>query len=732
MSVHDAHALDARVARLELHIAQITDDLRAAQERIALLEAHASKPMAQPMAESANGNEDVKRSSNDRLPMDAMHIRVPLDSAKATGNPIATTTASAGTDTATAANSSLAALPADQLRSSDPGDGDGVGAPALVNAQPRPTLNHAEQPPASHEPPPPPAAANGRKRSLPESPTAAKRARPEHNGVSAAPPVNDVDAVDTVAVASEAAATLATATAKADTNSAPSPTPIKTESAAPPGTSNGNVAAPVHKVLDDDAAIFTEAVRLRDGIGCEVDKAQAVELLLRSAGRGHVGSMLALADLYCSGAVARPGTHRKHRTAALLWWDKALAKDPNNAVALCRKGEAMFQVNENTPAEMLQLAYELFDKAASLGSQDGSFLKGKWLVVMAPSHGDVQRAAQGKRLVDAAADAGLAKAYVFLGHCYEFPDNYKPAFFDAPKDKHAREVLIVSLYRKAASLGDPDGLNDIGSCYATGYGDIQMDFDKAVYYYERAIEAGSLVAYDNLGTHYETGMNGARADRIDFEKALHYYRAGAKRRCAKCSLNLGIAYEDGMGENQCVLKADLDRAEKYYRHAVSLAEDASDVATRTRASKDLAALYITRIKLAVHDSADAEQWAKRLRSMMTANVYEASMVDVHSAVRSAMLGRPRVLHHVLGEKNSEQIIERAREVIQMAREEVAAAAAAASGGSASGGSGRRLSSSSSLCAELSSGTRGALTHLLGEGWPENIVIEDGGRRRKRR
>jgi hypothetical protein len=160
----------------------------------------------------------------------------------------------------------------------------------------------------------------------------------------------------------------------------------------------------------------------------------------------------------------------------------------------------------------------------------------------------------------------------------------------------------------------------------------------------QAIAAGSLVAYDNLGTHYETGMSGAREDRIDLDRDLHYFRAGAKRRCAKCALNLGIAYEDGMGENECVLKADLDRAVKYYKHAVSLAEDSSVWPTRTRASKDPAALYITRIKLAVHDRANADQWTKRLQSMMTTGFYEASMVNVNSAVRSAVQGRPRMLH----------------------------------------------------------------------------------------
>jgi hypothetical protein len=45
-----------------------------------------------------------------------------------------------------------------------------------------------------------------------------------------------------------------------------------------------------------------------------------------------------------------------------------------------------------------------------------------------------------------------------------------------------------------------------------------MDFDKAVDYWVRARAAGTLVAWDNIRTHYETGMNGAREDGIDVDK----------------------------------------------------------------------------------------------------------------------------------------------------------------------------------------------------------------------
>jgi TPR repeat protein len=260
--------------------------------------------------------------------------------------------------------------------------------------------------------------------------------------------------------------------------------------------------APVQAPIDVDD-VFRRAERLRQGVSRDQDIHESVTLLQSSAGLSHVPSMLALAEIYYSGKVAKPGKLRHHKRAALMWWDLTLKSDPNNMTALCRKGEALFLAHDSTSSsELLQTSYDLFDKAASLGSLEGSFLKGRWLVFMAPSHRDVQRASQGKKLVEAAAAAGLPQAYVFLGHLSEFPLQYQPAVIDVPHDRVARERFIFSLYKKAADCGYADGLNDIASCYATGYGGVEKNFGTAAEYYSRAIEAGSLDAYDNLGTHY--------------------------------------------------------------------------------------------------------------------------------------------------------------------------------------------------------------------------------------
>lgn len=414
--------------------------------------------------------------------------------------------------------------------------------------------------------------------------------------------------------------------------------------------------------------LYEEAIKLRDGTGCEMNVVEAVSLLQEAAGRGHIESMLALATIYFEGQNAKRGTRHEHRRAALGWWDEVLSRDGNNVDALCRKGQALFQVDKSTPSDILEEAFHLFSKAASLGSLLGKYLKGSWLVMMAPSHGDAKLADEGKRLVEEAAEQGLSKAYVFLGHCYEFPENYKPAVFDKPANLTSRERLILSLYGKAAEMGDPDGLNDLGSCYATGYGGAESDFEKAADCYERAIVAGSRDAYDNLGTHYETGMNGLRPDCIDVQKALECYRLGAKRNCPKCARNLGIAYDDGMKgkDGKLQLERDLNRAEGYYKLAIALAVDANDSGTLRLATRDLVSVYITMYKLSSMEGAEAEKALKRLRSILKGQEFDLTMFDVDIAIKAAVRGNQKPLEDMLGDENSRAIASRAVELTQRA------------------------------------------------------------------
>lgn len=339
------------------------------------------------------------------------------------------------------------------------------------------------------------------------------------------------------------------------------------------------------------------------------------------------------------------------------------SSDPVVADAMCLKGELLLPYVyygknvAHVPRSVLQEAYTLFERAAS---PLGTFLKGRWLLSMEPLHKDASEAEIGRQCVKNAAEEGCARALVFLAHRYEYPELDRGVSFagDVPKGKVARENFILGLYLKAAELGDPDALNDVGTSYAEGYGQVVCDFDRAVDYYVRAINMGSLHAFDNLGTHYETGMGGRCPDRVDFEKALFYYRMGVESRCPKCAYNLGAAHEEGM---QAVLQKDLVLAERFYNLSILLADDCNDLQTAVKSLKDLTALLVTRIKMGNPDDAEVERMKGELVGLNKGEERAGRLwARIHKAIGQAVKGRTAGLTELLGDENARMIVDRVK------------------------------------------------------------------------
>lgn len=382
----------------------------------------------------------------------------------------------------------------------------------------------------------------------------------------------------------------------------------------------------------------------------------------------HPTPLFETARTALTGPVGRIGHRRLLRALAILLLDEIIARHPDHTDAMCLKGEALLphihygQNDSRAPRSVLQEAYDLFENAAKLGSNLGLFLKGRWLLSMQPLHKDAARAEVGSECVKKAAEANCSRALVFLAHRYEYPELDLTVSFsaDLPKSKSQRERFILSFYQRAAEMGDPDALNDIGTSYAEGYGSLECNFDKAVDYYVRAIDKGSLHAYDNLGTHYETGMGNRFPDRIDFEKALYYYREGARQRCPKCAYNLAAAHEEGMAG---ALPRNSRLAEKYYRHAIKLADDANDIITISKCFKDLIALYITRIKLNTPNS-DVCAWAKKqLLDLITDQAMtDRTVARVNRAISAPARSRGTAIAKLLGDINSKLIVQQIKEL----------------------------------------------------------------------
>lgn len=438
-----------------------------------------------------------------------------------------------------------------------------------------------------------------------------------------------------------------------------------------------SVAGDMKTVIDME--LFEQICR-----DASTDHTSAATVLAEHAAKaGDAGPYVEFAKLCFTGPVGHIGSRRALRVVGMTLLDKALFRFPNDARPMVAKGEALLpQIHSgksvyDTPYPVLTEAFNLFNKAASLGSMEGLFLKGRWLLTMSPAHRCPRKAAQGKADVIAAASHNLPRALVFLAQCYEFPGRFSKVAFvrDLPKGKMEREQYILRLYQKAANLGSCDALNDVGSSHATGYAGLPSDFDKAATFYVRAIQAGSVDAISNLALHYETGMSGGANARIDMTKALHYYKAGVRVRCQTCTHNLANLYEEGIDG---VLAPDIRMAENLFRRALLVCDDENDTGMVHRTVRDLAALHITALKMADPDTDEAKYHAGRLEAFMSdPKVVHDSLVDVEKAILHAVNGvnrKKEMLAEVLGTSSAERVAERASALVEAERKRIAVVA----------------------------------------------------------
>jgi TPR repeat protein len=67
------------------------------------------------------------------------------------------------------------------------------------------------------------------------------------------------------------------------------------------------------------------------------------------------------------------------------------------------------------------------------------------------------------------------------------------------------KIKAFELYKKAADLGNADGINNLGYCYGNGIG-TDIDEEKAFELYQKAADSGNAVGMNNLGYCYGNGI----------------------------------------------------------------------------------------------------------------------------------------------------------------------------------------------------------------------------------
>ena len=108
-------------------------------------------------------------------------------------------------------------------------------------------------------------------------------------------------------------------------------------------------------------------------------------------------------------------------------------------------------------------------------------------------------------------------------------------------------------YKKAAELGNKDGMYNLGLYYLNGIY-VEQDDKMALLWLERAAEKGHSDAANDIGVYYHNSKN-LRGKHF---KAIKWYKRGAELGNKYSQCNLGWHYEYGMG-----CEVDLSLAKKY-------------------------------------------------------------------------------------------------------------------------------------------------------------------------
>ena len=311
----------------------------------------------------------------------------------------------------------------------------------------------------------------------------------------------------------------------------------------------------------------------------------------------------------------------------------------------------------STPPAILQEAFKCFEKASSLSSL-ALFLMGRWLITTHIIHNDAHKLRKGCLYVRDAARKACPRALRFVAHRYEYADLDALTKFrnleKLPKSKISRQKFVVKHYKRAADMGDADALNDIATSHSEGYGGCVQDFDKAVDFYKRAITAGSVLGYDNLGTHYEYGMSNECPDRVDPVLAMTYYRRGARQRCPKAAFNLALAYQEGK-----LVKRDLRKAEKYFIYAMKIADDVQDFVIAGNCLRDVMAVLLTQLKMARPKSKEEKRVRRKIKLLLRNDDFiEKVYKRVDIACRSASRQENNELNELLYPENAQPIMDK--------------------------------------------------------------------------
>ena len=108
--------------------------------------------------------------------------------------------------------------------------------------------------------------------------------------------------------------------------------------------------------------------------------------------------------------------------------------------------------------------------------------------------------------------------------------------------RNLQPLAPILMYRRAAEMGDPQGMVRLGGAFFNEQGGLTKDEAKAVEWYQKAAEAGNVTAMNSLKYAYLHGQGGLTED---IAKAMEWCKKAAEAGVAREMYELGYAYLSG-------------------------------------------------------------------------------------------------------------------------------------------------------------------------------------------
>jgi len=284
----------------------------------------------------------------------------------------------------------------------------------------------------------------------------------------------------------------------------------------------------------DPEAETTLALALHAATLLKRDDAGALRLLRKAADQGFVAAQESLGIFSAMGI----GMEQSAPAEALEWYKKAAQQgslDAATNIAL------MYANGLGIPKDSAQ-AMIWFRKAAEGGDATAQYN-------LALTYGRGKEVSQNYkeslRWLTAAADQNVLPATLDLA-----------AFYLHPPDGSAADVdRAIHYYKRAAELGSVPAAAMLGNIFASG-AQGKPDYEQSVAWYRKAAEQGHPDAQFGLALRYALGQGVP----LDLDEALRLFMAAADQGQSEAQYNLANMYEEGKGA-----PADRVLAARYYQ-----------------------------------------------------------------------------------------------------------------------------------------------------------------------